>query len=357
MAMSGKKAPRLRIELALAYLLPLPPLAAGLIWAVLFSSISWLVANYNQTPLIFSDKAGALEPTTDAVLLFVASLMLGMLPAILRMSLSSEEWERQPTTRPVDFKKRWRIEKELLPAALPTARELLPMTILGAVIGFGINSWIIGHKWASLHQHPTMAWAVFQLWILFMLLARGAGYTHFGNRRRKPIYEAADDVDLSDLTPQYRAARCALRSGMTWLAGASLSSLFFQIDDSRITIGVLSVVTIIATLSLLPPILRLKNRIRLAKSVKLELLRKQLNAMKPSIEASMSGQSIASTETRSAQPGELADLLSYLHYLESLPEWPFDKNKIGTISLYFAVPLGSWLWITAIQKLLSLTIS
>jgi len=45
-------------------------------------------------------------------------------------------------------------------------------------------------------------------------------------------------------------------------------------------------------------------------------------------------------------------LLSYMLHVESLPELPFDKSKMAAVSLYLVVPLGSWLWITAVQQLL-----
>jgi len=55
-----------------------------------------------------------------------------------------------------------------------------------------------------------------------------------------------------------------------------------------------------------------------------------------------------------AEPGRLADRLSYLHYLESLPVLPFDKGRVAVATLYFAVPLASWVWVSAIQRLLNL---
>lgn len=346
--MTSSKPARLPLELALTYVLPLPPLAAGLLWAVVFSGISWSLAKYEQVALLITTADGGVEPTILAVLLFVASLMLGMLPAIFRMSMAAEEWERQTKPPPIEFKKKWQAERQLLAEATPTFKDLLGLTTLGVVIGLIIVSWIIGwNQWGTLPGRPALAWASAQLLVLFVLLARGMHFARFSHKRRLPIYQAAEQVDLADLEPQYRAARTALRSAITWLAGASFSSLFMLIGSNPITNGVLTVVTLVGIASLMPTVIRLKNRIRQAKDSEIRRLRERLRDLRPQDQ-------ITDPSTR---PGEIADLLAYLDYLESLPELPFDKHKAAVVSLYFAVPLGSWLWITALQKLLSLTLA
>jgi hypothetical protein len=357
--MSSSKPPRLPMELALAYLLPLPAQAGGLIWAAIFSSISWALATLDEMPLIVANADGQVEHTTQAVLLFVASLMLGMLPAVFRMSIASEEWERQPKAPPLGFRERLQEEKLFLVKAVPSFGTLLPFTLIGIAVGVAINSWIIGPTWRHL-QSPSVAWMTIQFLALFVLLARGIGFARFANKRRQPVYLAAEEVDLTDLTPQYRAARCAVRSGVTWLAGACFSSLFFLAgkEENWITPVVLTVVSVIAALSLLPPVLRTKIRIQQAKAAEMERLRSRLSELKPGAELAPDPDAPAAKASPSAnRPGELADLLSYLHYLESLPELPFNKDRMGMLSLYFAVPLGSWVWITVVQKLLSLTLT
>lgn len=337
--MSSTRKQRLIPELAFAYLLPMPALLAGLWWALVFTAISTTLAWAGDVVILKTLADGTTRPSTLMILMAVSSLMLGMLPAIIRLSTAAEFWEFH-SPRPLKARLRWHKEVEGIRTQESVAKTGLA-NILGIVGGCAVSGLVLLEGEWHLALHPTLAWACLQMVGLFLLLFRGIALNREASRKRKYQVEAASTVDLLDLSPQYRAARFAMRGGMTWLAGATLSSLFLLVGGIWLTNSILVVVTILASLSLLPPLLHVQSHIRRAKREELERLRAEVLPLRDRV--------LAGEEQ---QGGRLADLLSYLHYVEALPEMPFDKGKVATWSLYFAVPLGSWLWISGVQALL-----
>lgn len=339
--MSSPRRPRLIPELAFAYLLPLPALVAGLWWSLVFTAMSWTLAWAGDFAILVE---GTTQPTPLIVVMTVASLMLGMLPAIIRLSSAAEYWDFHEG-RPMQARRRWRMEKQGLANQGREAKTALA-NILGALGGILLAGGLLLEWDWPLLASPTLAWASLQMVGLILLLVRGVALNKETARIRRHQVEAATEVDLLDLSPQYRAARFAMRGAMTWLAGGSLSSLFlFAGGDAgeTLTVSILLVVTLFASASLLPPLLLVQGHIRKAKREELQRLRAEVLPLRDRV--------LAGEEERG---GHLADLLSYLHYVETLPELPFDKGKAATWSLYFAVPLGSWLWISGLQMLLGL---
>ena len=103
----------------------------------------------------------------------------------------------------------------------------------------------------------------------------------------------------------------------------------------------------IALVSVIPPILRIQRIISAAKQAEMRRLQSEIREARAEVlESTQDGPDAA--------PGRLADLLAYLHYVETLPELPFDKSKLAITSLYFAVPLISWLWISLVQSWLGM---
>lgn len=337
--MSSPRKPRLIPELAIAYLLPLPALIAGLWWALVLTAISISLAWIGEVDILTTQVDGTPRPTTLVILMTVSSLMLGMLPAIIRLSSAAEYWDFHEG-RPLLARRRWRKEKEGLREQGRDAKTGFA-NLLGVVGGLLISAGVLLEWNLRLIAHPTVIWASLQMVGLFLLLFRGIALNRETSRKRKHQVEAAAEVDLLDLSPQYRAARFAMRGGMTWLAGATLSSLFLLVGGIWLTNAILVIVTLLAGASLLPPMLHIQRHIRQAKREELVRLRAEILPLRDRV--------LAGEEE---QGGHLADQLSYLHYVESLPELPFDKGKVATLSLYFAVPLGSWLWISGVQALL-----
>ena len=354
--MKKPRAPRLRFEFAFAYLLPVPALVGGLIWSAIFLGLSWSVLSIDDFKVI-QQRNGESVPSHLAILLFASSWMIGLLPHIVRLSAAHEEWDLGNDLPPTDRRERWKAEKLLLAKSLPSAKAMLPATLIALLVGIGVDIKVIELN-ADNIRHPTMIWAGLQMLVLFQLLVRGIGFTHFAKRRRQPTMDAAEHVDLLDLSPQHRAARCAVRSCSTWIAGATLSSLFFLVGSNWLTQSIIAVVAFVAALSLLPTVLRMQRRIHRAKQLELARLQQDLHAAREVMLAHSGAPDAAvGVDLASTAPGRLADLLSYMDHVENLPELPFHKGKIAIASLYFAVPLGSWLIISGVQRLFSLTFS
>ena len=336
--MSSKKKPRLSLELAFAYLLPMPSLFAGLAWTIFFTASSFLIAWLEDYPVTW-ERNGVSSLTSFGLLLIVTSLVLGMIPAIGRWSAASEEWDFHNRRPPMNNKERWAAEKKMLAGKELGGAWLA--NIFGCVAGSALIYFVVIEGDLSFLSSPTILWSGTLMILLFILLGRGIAKSRQAKARRKILLDLADKVDLLDLTPQYRAARYAVRSGLTWLAGATLSSFFFLLGGSWITISILIFISVLAGMSLVPILLRLQYRIRNAKKEELTLLRTEIVPLRDD-----------ALHAKTANPGRLADLLSYMLHVESLPELPFDKSKMAAVSLYLIVPLGSWLWITAVQQLL-----
>lgn len=328
------------MELRFAYLLPVPAFVAGLMWTVLFTSICLLLAWRDGAEIFEGSNQSGGGLTVLGIVLVVTSLMLGMLPAIWRFSRASEEWDYQGKRPPLDGRKRWKEEKSMLAGIQVLPRPWIP-TSCGMLFGIVFAYFVVLEQDIAIAKIPTLAWYCLELMVLFAMLARGIASSIAERPRRRELLEKADVVDLLDLSPQYRAGRYAVRKCMTWTAGATMASLFFLADSSWMTIAIFVVVSLFAVLSLIPAMLRLQYRIRNAKREAMEQLRIEI---KPLRDAALAG--------KDENPGRLADLLSYFLHVEGLPELPFDKGKLGVASLYFAVPLGSWVWISVVQTLL-----
>ena len=348
--MEKPRAPRLRMEFAFAYLLPLPALLGGMIWSAIFLGVSWMAAYADGVDLI-NEVNGEQVPSAIAVLMFACSWMVGLLPHIVRLSAANEEWDLNDSLPPADSKTRWKEEKALLGKNLPSRRALYLPTLLALIVGVVINIYVIQVDFDNIHR-PSIVWISLQMMIVFQLLLRGIGYTHYAKARRIPMLKAAEHVDLLNLSPQHRAARCALRSSMTWVAGATLSSMFFFLGSYWLTQLIIAVVALVAALSLLPTVFRMQSRIHRAKEIELARLQKDVHACRDAV---FNQSSTPNSETVPA--GRLADLLSYMDHIESLPELPFHKGKLAILSLYFAVPVGSWLLVSGMQRLFGITFS
>ncbi len=339
--MAKAKTRRLRLELAVAYWLPLPALLSALIWTAFFLGVSYAAVHFDRIDLLQAGTDEGQPPrlSAAAAVLLAASIMLGVLPAVLRISAAADEWDLRKLIPPADSKARRKREMAMLREESPPASIMRPFTVLGVIVGVVVVYWILGGQWELLAR-MVMAWMALQMMLLMLLLFRGIGTTVWVKKRHKAMLEAARTVDLLDLNPQHTVARMAMRTSLTHLTGAALTSLFLLAGGPYLTEAIMSVATIFALMTLLPPILRMQALIRTAKREAIVEVHGEL-------------QELRNLGDR-AEPGRLADRLSYLHYLESLPVLPFDKGRVAVATLYFAVPLASWVWVSAIQRLLNL---
>lgn len=332
---------RLPFELRFAYLFPLPPVAAGFVWTILIGLVSVWIWQIDGPNLVDTAADGSRSVTPFGILITVASLMWGMLPATGRATSASELWDLRDETLPIHARERWKREKELLRNEVPSTSRLRIASALGVIASVFLVRWIFGND-STYWQYVSVWWTGLLLGGLFVMLARGIAMTHDAKIKHAPILAAAETVDLLDLEPQLRAGRYALRTAVAWMVGASLSSLFFLLGGDQLTLGTLIFITVIALVSVLPPILKIQRIISMAKSAEIQRLQAEIRAARAEVLDS-------TIDGHDPSPGRLADLLAYLHYVETLPELPFNKAKLAITSLYFAVPMISWLWVSLVQ--------
>ena len=53
-------------------------------------------------------------------------------------------------------------------------------------------------------------------------------------------------------------------------------------------------------------------------------------------------------------PGQIADLITHLNFIEDVPEWPFESLTIVHVMIYLMIPLASWLGGLLIESLLEI---
>lgn len=337
---------RLPFELRFAYLFPLPPVAAGFVWTALIGLISVAVWQIDGADLVAMTSNGEQTASSFRKLITIASLMWGMLPATGRSTSASELWDLRDEVPPLGARERWKREKELLREDVQNPTRLRVATVFGVIASVFLVRWIFGND-NTYWQYATVWWTGLLLGGLFVMLARGIAMTRDAKLKHAPILSAAQEVDLLDLEPQLRAGRCALRTAIAWMVGASLSSLFFLLGGDQLTIGILIFITVIALVSVLPPILKIQRIISTAKAAEIQRLQTEVRQARAEVLDS-------TIDGPDPSPGRLADLLAYLHYVETLPELPFNKAKLAVTSLYFAVPMISWLWVSLVQSWLEM---
>lgn len=339
--MAKAKTRPLQPELAVAYWLPLPAMASALVWTALLLGLSAAAATYDRIDLLIpiQDAPGMSRLSSAAALLLAASVMLGVIPAVIRLSAAADEWDLRKLVPPASGKLRRKRERAMLREEAPPAKLMRTFTLLGLLAGLGLDYWIVGNDW-TLFARLTVSWMALQMILLMLLLFRGIASSIWVKKRRKVLLAEALTVDLLDLTPQHTVARLALRTSLAHLTGAALTSLFLLAGGPYLTEAIMSLATVFALLTLLPPILRMQGVIRAAKREAIVAVHGELQELR-----NLGG---------AAEPGRLADRLSYLHYLETLPVLPFDKGRLAVATLYFAVPLASWVWVSAIQRLLTI---
>lgn len=155
------------------------------------------------------------------------------------------------------------------------------------------------------------------------------------SRRLNHAAAQLESIDLLDLRPLAPFMRQALTNALLCLGAASILSLFLlEGGFFDLVTGAWLVMTTVAAASLLLPLRGVRQRVRTAKSLELERVRK-----------AMRGDESALRKTAIAGRPEgvsLADLVAYEKRVEGIREWPFDGSNLARLAIYMLIPLGSW---------------
>jgi hypothetical protein len=195
-----------------------------------------------------------------------------------------------------------------------------------------------------LHDPEAMLWAVL-VPLLCFLLSRACFNTALGvtGRQQSAPHLQPMDVDLIDLRPVYARGRIGLRLALVWIVGSTISSLF--IFDPHLVTPILPFMLAglgVAVAAFFLPSRRLHRAIREEKHRELARVRAELRRLRDGAAAG-----------HDAEPGQLADLLAQLRYLDELREWPFDNPTMARFFLYLLIPVGSWLGGALVERVVS----
>jgi hypothetical protein len=195
------------------------------------------------------------------------------------------------------------------------------------------------------YWRPEAIWS----WALGLVVGWNLGgfiYAVLGYARRfSRLARGIGSIDLFDLRPLAPFTRQGLRSVLLVIILLSMSALN-AVDRGFaaqiISIGIVALTA--GTIALLLPVRGVRQRIRERKNAELERIHAAIRGEPNALDQS----AIA----RRAETVDLADLLAYRAYVQSVHEWPFDAPTLLRFSLYLAIPIGSWLGGAMVERLL-----
>ena len=332
-------------ELHLASLLPLTPLAMGVLLSAVLIAVFLSLHALIGFPIWIVDAAGDPSLGNAARAQIVFALLLGYsvaagryLPVAIFRDLQ-ESGREDPT---VDVE---RDELQILryPVEVVTRSRYAGCVgmLAGLVIHVEMNRRMFGD---AAPWYPEMIWSLVVLPLWGWLLARSAFFTVNGMGRAMQNPGTFPGIDLLDLRPHYVEGRIGLRLSLVWIVGISIGSLFLLHPQVPLSMVVSMMIAgfAIAVAVLVLPVRGVQQRIHRAKLAALASLDGELRRAR---DAALSGEERAG--------GPLADLLAYRSYIESVREWPFDNSTFARFGLYLLIPVGSWIGGAFVERLVS----
>ncbi|MGV8997459.1 MAG: hypothetical protein ACOH12_10980 [Parvibaculaceae bacterium] len=197
------------------------------------------------------------------------------------------------------------------------------------------------HVIRFLHGTLTNYWFIFMTMTLFAESFRSLSYIRNDTRSLLNKLDARIEIDFFDIGKLDGLGRIALRRALPWVVTAAIVLLLIFSQRSATFFWVLfSALLANATFVFAAPMWRIHILIDKAKNAELLKLRRDIAASRLLFES-------ASTTEVSAR---LSALLALEHHLERVREWPLDLSTIVRFGLYLALPLGSWLGGTLVER-------
>jgi hypothetical protein len=160
------------------------------------------------------------------------------------------------------------------------------------------------------------------------------------SRRLSRLGRDRVEVDLLDPRSLAPFARLGLHNALIFIGGLSVSLLFLADVGAgpglaRVLVFLFLLFGTAATIGMVLPVLGIRDRIREAKREALEDCRERIRCTRDAWQAGSGG-------GRGEGTG-MADLLAYRSLIEAVPESPFSAPLLTRLTLYLAIPLGSWI--------------
>lgn len=308
-------------ELALAIRFAHPALMSVGVAAIALASfvvVRWL----SDVPLLTDETNVAIPLEPSAVTGIVISLLLGYIifgngysylerrKELARIGITDEE----PT--PSDFRD---LRMSRIYGALAAAFGVVMVMTVPGSYGLRFDRADADYFW-FLAVSP----------VLLSMLARGI----FFSLRRDATLERvrARKIDLLRLDSVQMFGRLGVQSAFVWVVGTSIGMLlFFGRGLTLPVLPVMGVTLCVAVAALVMPVRGLSERIREAKRAELAKVTAGLEKARDA--------ALAGTQT---ERGQLADLLAYRSYIETIRESPIDPSTLLRFGAYLLIPLGSW---------------
>jgi len=159
------------------------------------------------------------------------------------------------------------------------------------------------------------------------------------SRRLSRLGRERVEVDLLDPRSLAPFARLGLQNALIFIGAISIALLFLADMGAapglvRVLVFLFLLLTAMATISMVLPVLGIRERIRETKRQELADCRKRIRRIRDAWKEESGG-------ARGEGAG-MADLLAYRTLIEAVPEWPFGAPLLTRLLLYLAIPLGSW---------------
>lgn len=166
------------------------------------------------------------------------------------------------------------------------------------------------------------------------------------SRRVSRLTERAARIDLLDLRGLAPLARIGLRSVLAFAVAASMVATM-AIDDLTLPVTLLTmgVVGAVGAFSVLLPVRGVHRAIRAAKDAELRTVRAAIARTR---RAALDGDAAATEATT-----RLGGLLAYEARIAGVVEWPFDLGTFVRLTIFLALPLGSWIASALVEWLVS----
>jgi len=327
----------------------LPPLVFGVLLTAGLLALLALLAVVTGTLEHLTASGASWWETRDGRVTTLLCLMAGIVPTALR-------YHELGTRRNLDALARSGLWPGRGPAALREATSASPRRALL----FGATGFLLIPLVAlTVDLDPGLYfdsdyWGLPQTWIWVV----GCFVTFCGGVLTYRVYVDArtfgrlarelPEVDLLDREALLPFARQGLRSAVPGVIFATF--LVLNWSDPAFLVAVVSLGAIVLVQNvavLLIPVRGLHDRLREAKREELARVNAAIRAQPGALEGSPLAR---------RPPPDLADLLAWRRFVESVPEWPIDVSTLGRFALYVGIPLLSWVGAALVEHVVELVI-
>jgi hypothetical protein len=226
-----------------------------------------------------------------------------------------------------------------------------PLALFGAGAG-GVAAGIVVHLLVNALLplgHPALddrLWRFLRDVTIWTLSIRLVVVVIGSSQRVSRLSERVARIDLLDLRGLAPLARIGLRSALAFAVAASMIAAMASDELTLpVTLITMAIVGAVGAFTLLLPVRGVHRAIRAAKDAELLAVREAIARTR---RAALGGEATAPED---ATP--LGDLLAFEARIAGVGEWPFDLGTFVRLSLFLALPLGSWIAGALVEWLVS----